>query len=98
MAAPRPLLQVPESQRIREERQASLRAAQARAWERSVRRLILQCILLTLLGVPLYGFAWHLTDPRQTQLVVAGALLISYALPLFRLLIFHVRATARGDY
>jgi hypothetical protein len=57
-----------------------------------------QCILLTLLGVPVYGLAWHLTDPTQTRLAVAAALFLSYATPLVRLLIFHVRATARGDY
>ena len=98
MSLPRPLLQVPESQRIRELHQANLRTLQERAWQKSVRRLLLQCILLMLPGVPLYGLAWHLTDPRQTRLAVAGALFVSYAFPLLRLLVFHVRATARGDY
>jgi hypothetical protein len=98
VSPPRPLLQVPESQRTRELHQASLRTLQERTWQKSVRRMLLQCILLMLLGVPLYGLAWHLTDPRQTRIAVAGALFVSYAFPLLRLLVFHVRATARGDY
>ncbi len=93
-----PLLQVPASQRAREARKASENELQTRTWRKIVRRVLWQCILLMLLGVPLYGLAWHLTDPTQTRLVVAAALFVSYAAPLIRLLIFHVRATERGDY
>jgi hypothetical protein len=98
MVPPRPMLHIPESQQAREVRQANLSAQQSRAWQKILRRLFMQCIMLTLLGVPLYGYAWHLTDPRQTRLVVASALFVSYAFPLLRLLVFHVRAAARGDY
>jgi hypothetical protein len=98
VSQPRPMLQIPQPQQAREIREASLRAQQHRAWQKSVRRVLMQCILLMLLGVPLYGFAWHLTDPRETRLAVAGALFVSYAFPLLRFLVFHVRATARGDY
>ena len=97
-SASRPLLRVPQAQQLREARAANLRALQAQAWRKTVRRLQVQCILLTLVGVPVYGLAWHLTDPTQTRLAVAAALFLSYATPLVRILIFHVRATARGDY
>lgn len=98
MPSRRPLLQIPESQRARELRAANLRADQERAWHRDVRNVFVQCFILMLLGVPLYGLAWHLTDSRQSSLAAAGAMFVSYALPLLRLLVFHVRATERGDY
>jgi len=97
-AAHTPLVEVSEAQRQRESRQVHARDLQAAAWQKQVRRMLLQCVLLTFLGVPLYAVAWHLTDPDQAQLVVAAAFVVSYVVPLGRILVFHVRATARGDY
>lgn len=93
-----PLVDVPESQRIRESRHARETELQVAAWQKSVRRMLLQCVFLMFLGAPLYALAWHLTDPAQSELVVAGAFVVSYVAPLARMLVFHVRATARGDY
>jgi hypothetical protein len=92
------LVDVPESQRIRESRHARETELQVAAWQKSVRRMLLQCVFLMFLGAPLYALAWHLTDPAQSELVVAGAFVVSYVAPLARMLVFHVRATARGDY
>lgn len=39
----------------------------------------------------MYAWAWHLTDPVQTRLAVSAAFVVSYAFPLLRLLVFHVR-------
>jgi len=55
-------------------------------------------VLLMFLGVPLYALSWRLTDPGQAQLLVAAAFVVSYVVPLGRILVFHIRATARGDY
>jgi hypothetical protein len=60
--------------------------------------MLLQCVLLMLLGTPLYALAWHLTDQAQSQIVVAAAFVVTYVGPLARMLVFHVRATSRGDY
>jgi len=93
-----PLIDVPESQRQRESRHARQGELQVAAWQKAVRRMLLQCVLLMFLGAPLYALAWHLTDPATSQLVVAAAFVVSYVAPLARMLVFHLRATARGDY
>jgi uncharacterized membrane protein len=93
-----PLVEVSEAQRERESRHARVRELQAATWQKQVRRMFLQCFLLMFLGVPLYLLAWRLTDPAQAQLVVAAAFVVSYVAPLGRMLVFHVRATARADY
>jgi hypothetical protein len=71
---------------------------QQSAWHKSVRHMLLQCVLLMFLGTPLYALAWRLTDLEQAHIVVATAFVVSYVGPLARMLLFHVRATARGDY
>ena len=93
-----PLVDVPEPRRQREARRARERDLQQTAWEKTVRRMLLQCVLLMFLGAPVYALAWHVTDPAQAQVVEATAFVVSYVLPLARMLVFHVRATARGDY
>ena len=92
------LLDVSASQRHRESRHAQAREMQEAAWCKSVRHMLLQCVLLMFLGTPLYALAWHLTDPAQAHIVVAAAFVLSYVAPLARMLVFHVRATSRGDY
>ena len=74
------------------------RELQVAEWRTLVGRMLLQCVLLMFLGVPVYAFAWRLTDPAQAQLVVAAAFVVSYVGPLARLFVFHVRATARDEY
>ena len=93
-----PLLEVSEPQQAREARQARERELQEIDWRRSVRRMLIQCVFLMFLGVPLYALAWNVVDPVQTRVIATGAFVVSYVAPLLRLLIFHLRATARGDY
>ena len=93
-----PLLEVPERQRAREARQAREREEREIGWRRSIRRMLAQCVLLTFLGVPLYALAWQVADPVQARVMATGAFIVSYVAPLLRLLVFHLRATARGDY
>ena len=92
------MLTLSTAQREREERHAREPELQTASWQRSVRGMFLQSILLTFLGVPLYAYAWHLADPARAQMVGAAAFLVSYVGPLIRMLVFHLRATARGDY
>ncbi len=93
-----PLLEISEPQQAREVRQARERELQETDWRRSVRRMLLQCVLLMFLGVPLYALGWSVADPVEARVIATGGFVVSYVAPLLRLLIFHLRATARGDY
>jgi hypothetical protein len=48
---------------------------------------------LSFAGVPFYAWSWHLTDPREVNVFVAGGFFISYALPFFRWLAYYVRTS-----
>ena len=88
-----PLLEL-DSERIAiETRRAREKETAARALDLARRRVFWQCVALSFAGVPLYAWSWHLTDPRQVNLVVAGGFFISYALPYFRWLAHHVRTS-----
>ena len=93
----RHLLDVGSSRRDREARRAGEIEASNRYSERRGRRVLIECIALAFLGVPFYAWSWHLTDPRQVNLVVAGGFFISYALPYFRWLAHHVVDYRQGS-
>ena len=74
-----------ESRRAAEQEQARL------AYERIRKRVFWQCVGLTLSGIPIYALSWRFTDPLQVDLAIAGGFVLSYALPFFRWLAYHVR-------
>jgi len=43
-----------------------------------------ECVGLGALGLPVYLWSWHLTDPGQAELAVAAAFLVSYVGPFVR--------------
>ena len=86
-----PLLRLDPAREARELRNARIAEASAAAWRRSWQRVYAQCIALFALGYVLYGVSWGLADPTETTLVVAASALVSYVLPLARLLVFFLR-------
>lgn len=84
------LLDLSPERRAMEARRAQEYEESVRAADHARRRVLWQCVALTFAGVPFYAWSWHLTDPRQSELTVATAFLISYAAPFFRWLAHHV--------
>lgn len=74
-----------ETRRSREQEEARL------GYERQRRRVFWQCVALTLTGVPVYALSWRFTDPLKIDLAITGGFVLSYALPYFRWLAYHVR-------
>jgi hypothetical protein len=58
--------------------------------ERTRKRVFWQCVALTLSGIPIYALSWRFTDPLEIDLAIAGGFFLSYALPFFRWLAYHV--------
>ena len=88
-----PLLGLDPGRIATEARRAGEKEAAEQAFERAKRRMFRQCIALSFAGVPFYAWSWHLTDPRAVNLFVAAGFFISYALPFFRWLAYHVRTS-----
>lgn len=86
-----PLLALPPERRDIELRRVEAAEATADAFERRRRRVMWQCVALSLLGVPIYAASWGSTDVRTNQLLLALGFFISYAAPFFRWLAYHVR-------
>jgi hypothetical protein len=84
------LLVLPPEQLERETRRAAEQEAAEQATARTRMRVYGQCILLTFLGVPVYLYSWHLTDPRSSELAATLAFLVSYAAPFFRWLAYQI--------
>ena len=77
---------------------------QTKEWQREVdaaenlsrrtnRRVIVECVLLTLLGTPFYAWSWHVTDPDRAAIWTAAGFAVSYAGPFFRWLLHHTRTS-----
>jgi hypothetical protein len=92
-----PLLGLDPDRIATEERRAREKEAAAQAFERTRSRVFWQCVALGFAGVPFYAWSWHLTDPRDVNLSVAAGFFISYALPFFRWLAYHVRTSDEFD-
>ena len=86
-----PLLALPTGQVTREVRRAREREAADLAWRRESSRVLWQCVLLGLLGIPVYALSWHLTDPRESAVAVAAGYCVMYVAPWLRWLIHHIR-------
>ena len=85
-----PILRVDPQRIATETRRAQENEAAEQAFERTRRRMLWQCVALSFTGVPIYACSWRLTDPRQVNLFVAAGFFISYALPFFRWLTYHI--------
>jgi len=88
-----PLLDLDPDRIATEERRAREKEEADRAFGRTRNRMLWQCVALGFAGVPFYAWSWHLTDPREVNLSVAAGFFISYALPFFRWLAYHVRTS-----
>ena len=88
-----PLLPVSAHRIAAERRLAREREAADRALERSRRRVFWQCVALSFAGVPLYALSWRLADDRMADIAVAAGFFVSYALPFFRWLAWHVKTS-----
>jgi hypothetical protein len=86
-----PLLRL-DSARVDAETRRSREQEEARLdYERKRKRLFWQCVALSLTGVPVYALSWRFTDPLKINLAIALGFFLSYALPFFRWLVFHLR-------
>jgi hypothetical protein len=74
-----------ESRRAAEQEEARL------GYERQRKRVFWQCVALSLTGVPVYVLSWQFTEPLKIDLAIAGGFFLSYALPFFRWLAYHVK-------
>ena len=92
-----PLLSISPERRALEQRAAEAAEAVARVEHLEMRRLCWQCVALGFSGVPLYGLAWYLGDPRQAEIAATAAFVISYGLPFFRWLYYHVSHSESFD-
>jgi len=88
--ARRPLLELSAKQAEVERRRALEKDAAERRFEQRRRRVLWQCAALLFIGVPFYGYSWHLTDPREAELPAALGFLLSYAGPFFRWVLYLV--------
>lgn len=86
-----PLLGFDRGRVAAETRRAAEKEAAQQSYERTRRRVFWQCVALTLTGVPVYALSWRFTDPLKIDLAIAGGFFLSYALPFFRWLVYHVR-------
>jgi hypothetical protein len=82
-----PLLDLsPERQAIERRRSAEAEAA-VEASDRARRRVLWQCVALSFAGVPIYAWSWHVAEPGIS---IALGFFVSYAIPFFRWLAYHV--------
>ena len=89
MLAKRLLDLSPEQQEL-ERRRADQEEADQQAFERRRNRVLWQCAAFTFTGIPLYVWSWHLTDGRQSELAASLALVLSYVVPIFRWVFYHI--------
>ena len=85
-----PLLPLSRERRAGEERRAREKEAADREGDRIRRRVFWQCFALSLTGVPIYALSWHLSDPHMVDIALWGGFFVSYALPFFRWVAFHL--------
>ncbi len=78
------LVQLSEQQRELEQRHAAQQAEDEPEFLRRRRRMLWQCVALTFVGVPVYAYGWHLSDPGQSSVVASAGFVLSYAAPFFR--------------
>ncbi|MDQ5840664.1 MAG: hypothetical protein M3537_05880 [Chloroflexota bacterium] len=88
-----PLLPLSPERIATEQRRAREKEDAVRAFDRKRRRVMWQCVALSFTGVPVYVWSWHLADPRTVNLFVSAGFFMSYALPFFRWLAYHLRAS-----
>lgn len=89
-STPSPLLALPPDRQEIERRRVQEAEQAVRTSERETRRVMWQCVALSLAGVPIYVWSWFLTTPRMPSVAVTLAFVVSYGLPFFRWLAFHV--------
>ena len=92
-----PLLPISAPRVAAELRRARERDTAERELERRRRRVFWQCVALSFAGVPLYAMSWRLADNRTADMVVAAGFFVSYALPFFRWLAWHVNTSDAFD-
>ena len=88
-----PILPIPQSRRGREARRAAEVDAAENFSRRTNRRVMVECVALTLLGTPFYAWSWHGTDPDRAAIWTAAGFAVSYAGPFFRWLVHHTRTS-----
>ena len=88
-----PLLELDPERIAAEARRAREKEEATQAFERTRRRMLWQCVALSFAGVPFYAWSWRITDTRQVNLLVAAGFVISYAIPFFRWLAYHIRTS-----
>jgi hypothetical protein len=86
-----PLLGLDPDRVATEARRAAEKEAAQLSYDRKRRRVFWQCMALTLTGVPIYALSWRFTDPLKIDLAIATGFVLSYVLPFFRWLAYHVR-------
>ena len=88
-----PLLPLAADRVATELRRAREQEAADQDFERKRRRVMWQCVALCFAGVPLYALSWRIADNRTADLAAAAGFFISYALPFFRWLAYHVKSS-----
>lgn len=86
-----PLLQVDPARQALEVRRATLAEESEATWRRAWLAVYAQCMGCFVLGYILYGVAWGMTGRAQAGVVLTASMLVSYLLPLWRLLAFFLR-------
>jgi hypothetical protein len=86
-----PLLELDPGRVAVESRRAAEQEESRLGHDRQRKRVFWQCVALSLTGVPVYVLSWQFTEPLKIDLAIAGGFFLSYALPFFRWLAYHVR-------
>jgi hypothetical protein len=86
-----PLLELDPGRVAVESRRAAEQEESRLGYDRQRKRVFWQCVALSLTGVPVYVLSWQFTEPLKIDLAIAGGFFLSYALPFFRWLAYHVR-------
>jgi hypothetical protein len=86
-----PLLELDPGRVAVESRRAAEQEESRLGYDRQRKRVFWQCVALSLTGVPVYVLSWQFTEPLKIDLAIAGGFFLSYALPFFRWLAYHVK-------
>ena len=92
-----PLLPISADRMAAELRRAREQDAAERGLEGKRRRVFWHCVALSFAGIPLYALSWRLADDRAADIMVAAGFFVSYALPFFRWLAWHVKTSDAFD-
>ena len=88
-----PILPITQARRVREARRAAEVDAAETSTRRKNRRVMVECVALTLLGTPFYAWSWHVTESGRADIWMALGFAVSYAGPFFRWLLHHTRTS-----